>query len=541
MMAHPIAQHALDWFAKRGISEDTVHRIGIFSAKFVKTGDDQPAEVVPDAAGKVICFPFIEKGKLVNQKNRFEVRDGSKRYSQTGGARKTFFNADILDDALLAQGLQPLVITEGEMDALTSIEVGHHWAVSVPDGAPADVDQFGNPIPLPKLEELDPSTDLKFQFVLNNWDRLRAVKSIILATDDDGPGRRLRVELARRLGEARCSFIVYPPETVVRDGDRLRPCKDLNEVLLHFGPDAVVDLIRDARRYPVHGLFGLDDYPDRGKVHVLSTGFRALDPFFKLYEGAFIVGSGLPGSGKSALFNQIAFNCTQLYRWHCCLASFEMPVKPYLLNQLRGFYLNKHPNDWDEGDKYEADRYISRHFSFIAARNHADAPYADVDEPEPTVDWVLERAADSIIRHGSRICVIDPWNELHHKKDRNQARDEYVNDSLRKFKAFCSRWGCCLIIVAHPTKDAALSVKGGSPMSLYDISDGAAWANKAELGIIVTRTSQASDFVPGASLTRVDVRKVKFHESGQLGEAFLDFDVGLRRFATGYDHQEAML
>jgi twinkle protein len=82
----------------------------------------------------------------------------------------------------------------------------------------------------------------------------------------------------------------------------------------------------------------------------------------------------------------------------------------------------------------------------------------------------------------------------------------------------------CTAIVAHPTKAAALSAKGGDKVSLYDISDGATWANKAELGVIVSRHS------PVDRLTELGIRKVKFWETGRLGDLHLTFDDQLRAF-----------
>ena len=77
--------------------------------------------------------------------------------------------------------------------------------------------------------------------------------------------------------------------------------------------------------------------------------------------------------------------------------------------------------------------------------------------------------------------------------------------------------------VEHPhyvTADASRDEK----VSLYDISDGATWANKAELGIIVSRQS------PQDRLTEIGIRKVKFWETGRLGDLHLAFDDRLRAF-----------
>ena len=68
------------------------------------------------------------------------------------------------------------------------------------------------------------------------------------------------------------------------------------------------------------------------------------------------------------------------------------------------------------------------------------------------------------------------------------------------------------------------STQPGNQKALYDISDGATWANKAELGVIVSRHS------PQDRLTEIGIRKVKFRETGRLGDLHLTFDDRLRAF-----------
>jgi hypothetical protein len=76
------------------------------------------------------------------------------------------------------------------------------------------------------------------------------------------PGRRLGLEFARRLGRSRCAMVSYPTEPCVPDSDGvLRPAKDLNEVLHHFGSEAVLGCIDAAKPFPVQGLYKLTDSP----------------------------------------------------------------------------------------------------------------------------------------------------------------------------------------------------------------------------------------------------------------------------------------
>ena len=103
------------WLESRRISAETAIRSGLYTD------------------GKVLVFPFIETtGELQGIVNR-KHRGPNKRFWQDTGGKQTFWNSDAID-AAIAEG-KPLVITEGEMDALSALEAGYPWATSVPDGA----------------------------------------------------------------------------------------------------------------------------------------------------------------------------------------------------------------------------------------------------------------------------------------------------------------------------------------------------------------------------------------------------------------------
>ena len=77
-----------------------------------------------------------------------------------------------------------------------------------------------------------------------------------------------------------------------------------------------------------------------------SRAMGALDPssdrnapYMQLYQGCFMIVSGLPGGGKTAWTTQLAFNMARLHGWRAAIASFEMRVTPTLRDMLRGFYI----------------------------------------------------------------------------------------------------------------------------------------------------------------------------------------------------------
>ncbi len=142
-----------------------------------------------------------------------------------------------------------------------------------------------------------------------------------------------------------------------------------------------------------------------------------------------------------------------------------------------------------------------------------------------TVEWLLEKAADAVIRNGIKWLLIDPWNELDHKKMRGEMRDEYLARVIMKLKDFARQYQVEVHVVVHGTKDAARAVGKGESMSMYDSADGAMWANKADYGIVVHRGS------PADVMTEVNVRKVKHHRvGGKPGSCHLVYDPALELF-----------
>jgi twinkle protein len=200
-----------------------------------------------------VVFPFLERGVVVNEK----YRAPGKKFWQRAVGRRTFWNSDALDDPALEAGHQALVITEGELDALTAIECGFPLSVSVPDGAPP-VPEGEKPDDLGPIDQCGEHAG-KLEFLWNNRDPLKRIKRFIIATDGDRPGQRLAAELVRRLSASRCLFVEYP-----------RGSKDLNDVAVLHGKDAVAAILNGAKPYPVRGLYQLSDLPRSGCIaHIL--------------------------------------------------------------------------------------------------------------------------------------------------------------------------------------------------------------------------------------------------------------------------------
>lgn len=115
-------------------------------------------------------------------------------------------------------------------------------------------------------------------------------------------------------------------------------------------------------------------------------------------------------------------------------------------------------------------------------------------------------------RYGIKGLIIDPYNELDHKRPSSFTETEHVSRLLTKIKRFAQHYDCHVWLVAHPRAQRGLGVGGGSaslpPPSMYDISGSAHFINKADNGIVVHRPYSAQGSQGDPCTVQLLVRKV---------------------------------
>lgn len=441
--------------------------------------------------GEALAIPFIREGKRVNRK--FRTLGVEKKFWQETGGVQCLWNEDCLrDDTLLEQ---PLVITEGELDALSAIQAGFPRTVSVPGGAPKE--------PLPE----DTS---KYQFVADARPLLTAerVREVIIAADGDGPGANLLHDLSHRLGRFRCKFVTYPkhPE------DPTRRLKDLNEVLQAYGPKGVRMTLERAQWLKVDGVYRMSELPPVPVAPIYEIGIPKLSTRYKARLGDLAVFTGIPSHGKSSVVNDICCHLVQYHELNIAFASFEqMPQRDHRRN-LRTWHARKPVHYCDGRELREADEWIDRHFSFLVPG----------EDDEVTLEWMLDKAEAAVVQHGCKVVVIDPWNEMDHARDRAETLTEYTGRAIKALRRFAKKMMVHVIIVAHPSKQQKDDKGEYRVPTLYDISDSAHWYNKCDLGVVVHR-------YPDHTLIRV--AKSRYHdEIGVPGDEKALFQFEQRRF-----------
>lgn len=455
------------WLEQRGIPSGLAEDMGITGA----TKD-----------GKAwLSIPYRLDGQIVNRKHR---RIDEKQHSMDKGGKLCLWNAEVLS------GPGEVIITEGEFDALAVMAAGFERVVSVPNGAPAE-----------RID--DPVNANRYGFLWEHEAALKQIETFVLATDADKPGRALAHDLAAILGPERCKFISYP-----------EGCKDLNEVLLAHGEREVVRLIAEAKHFPVKGLYQLSDFPEAAELRSMETGITALDDHLRIVLGSFTVFSGYSNMGKSTVLNTILAHCIDR-DVPVCVASFETAPKPILRDgiarALIGCSFEQFPS---HPQREQAYAQIERRLSVIS--NSLD------DDTDIDLDYFLEVARVAVIRHGAKVIVLDPWNELEHKRGRDETETDYIGRAIRALKRFAKRYNVSLWIVAHPTKPQGKS----GPPGLYDIAGSANWANKADYGLIYHRPDKT------VNAGTLDIVKVRMGFPGGCGRINVKMEEGTSRIVA---------
>lgn len=482
--SQPLADKNMDFFTTRGIPKEVVDRNKITKDKvfIVKHGKVSP----------VICFNYFVGDDLVNVK----CRTVDKQFTQAKGGAKVFYKLNDIE------GESTVIITEGEMDALSYEVAGYKNAISVPEGGLGPDEK-----PVSKMKFLD-----------NCAEYFENVTKIYLALDADTKGFGMRDELARRLGRHRCYIVHYP-----------EGCKDANEVLLKHGKTELVNSITTAEPYPIEGEVRVKDLKDEmaylhkhGYPNGARTGWTEFDDHLKFHDSVLTVITGIPSHGKSNFLDNLMLRLAVKNGWKFGIFSPENGKTEIHLQRLCEILVGKpllptYNNQMTAIEMNDAMNWLDEHVYFIRPENE-----------DFSLHNILELTTYYVRKYGIKGLIIDPWNTVEHEF-KGESETEYTKKVLNQLTYFERTHGLHLFLVAHPTK--IKKRKDGDKYdipTLYDIAGSANWYNKAELGITVYREF-SSDFKT-TKHTAVFIQKVKHRFMGHTGMVKFQFDQTCQRY-----------
>lgn len=479
----PITEEGINFLTSRYISKEAIEDFKLLS----------------DEKGNIV-FPFYRNGELVYVKYRKPKRhtkeDGPKEW-QDNNTEPILWGMDNV-----AFG-RPLVICEGEIDALSLYTAGVHNVVSVPCGC----------------------ANLEWLTLCCSW--LDNFNEIILFGDNDQPGMEMVSTVMRRLGEGRCMIPKDYPECIYRGKSQNRACKDANEILCCYGPEGLKALVDACEPAPIKGILDVAtiQYVDPATVPRIMTKIPALDNLIGGFgEAGVSVLSGKRGEGKSTITSTFALSAIQEDH-KVCVYSGELSSNKFLewimLPAVESKYVT-----------YRTDPRSGKRICFVPPEIQDrvrdwmggklflfDNGYVFEEDQQTAVLKAFEMC---FRRYGCDLFIIDNLMSLLTTSDEeNKAQAKF----MAKVKAFASKYKVHVIVIAHPRKE-----KADSTFTNDSISGSSVISNLADNVL---------------SIEKPNIRVTKCRDFGQTGYILCDYDPVNRRIyqknfgdrtVYGWDH-----
>jgi len=441
---------SLEYLEKRGIHRAVAEKYDVTAKK-----DDQ----------RIMCFPFYdETGKLVTIKYR------NMMFKKGRDKSKEWFEKDtmpILFGMKQCEDFSTLVITEGQLDALSVAEAGIKNAVSVPNGCSS-------------FTWLTPCAEWVNKFseviVFGDWEN---GKMTLLDTLKDRLDCRIKA---------------------VRQKDYLGE-KDANDILTKYGTNAIQKAIENAEEPRITNVKDLSTVKnvDLNALERVKTGIYDIDRATGgLVMGEIVILTGERGQGKSTFLSQML--CSVLDQkdpdgnpYSVFVYSGELTdqfFKRWLDFQLAGpEHIDTIMNEYNEKDYTIDSGIVERISQWYKGRmfiyDNSVIPEDDVN----MTDLLVNTIEQVIKQYGVRIIAVD--NLMTALESIMSQNDLYLGQSqfVGKLKKLAMKYNVCIIVVAHPRKSPYVT-KAKRELDNDDVSGSADVTNKADIVLTCSRDKE---------------------------------------------------
>lgn len=479
---YDINQKVVDYFAGRSISNETLRiaKIDYENTYIPQIGKERNA----------IVFPYFKNGVCINKK----FRDAEKNFVLVKDAEKTLFNIDAIADT------DDMIVHEGEIDCLSSIECGFFNAVSVPNGTTK-----GN---------------VNLDYIDNIYDsHIKDKKRIILAGDNDEAGKNLMQKLAERFGKGRCYIVDW--------GD----CKDGNDYLIKYGKEEYVNAINNAEPYPVSGVYLVKQFEPKlydelvnGTKRGSTTHMASLDVHFTWMKKDVVIFAGYPNMGKTEFeyFLNVLKSVKSGWKW--AIAGLEEKDGERFFRKLIEIYVGRKlsvPNP-----KYAS--LIMTENEFRAGLDFVNSHFFWVKPETKFSKHAIFDAFDyTVAKHGVDGIIVDPFNKLVKETKAGLRDDELLVDYYRSCEEFAISHDVVSVTITHMNKPEKVIGDLVPKPSVYNILGGQATNNAVDEIVFVHRmSSDVTD--PDRMITTAKVRDRDL--VGIPGDMPTTFNWNTRRF-----------
>lgn len=415
---------AVAYMESRGISKSITDQYNITTRK-----DDT----------NVLVFPFFdEKNQMQFIKYRktdfVKGRDSSKEWCEEN-CKPILFGMNHCDPEA-----GPLVMTEGQIDSLSCAEAGIMNAVSVPTGAKG------------------------FTWVPYCWDWLGTFSTLIVFGDHENGKITLLEEMRLRF---------HGTVKHVRPED-YRGCKDANELLREYGPEAIRQAIDQAVvvEDPLSKDLSEVARKDVLQMEHFSTGFGKLDKLIGgFFLGSLVLLTGERGHGKSTLASQFGIYAIK-QGYGTFFYSGEMPdfqFRDWFDRQVAG---NRYINKTESTFGFVGYTVNGMYQDKIAAWYRGKARiYEDGDiDDDAGRNALLETMETNIKQYGMQVLIID---NLMTAMEDDMSSDLYRQQTVfvAKLAKMARTMNVVIILVVHPRKANAKDFGNDDVMGSSNITN----------------------------------------------------------------------
>ena len=395
---------AIRYMMGRGISEAVTRRYGITTQK---------------EHDNILVFPFEDADGILRfvkyRKTDFQKgRDNNKEWCERDCMPILFGMAQCNPQN------KTLIMTEGQIDSLSVTEAGFENAVSVPTGKNG------------------------FTWVPHCWDFLQSFETLIVFGDYE----RGEISLLSDMEQRFAGTVKH-----VRPED-YKDCKDANELLQKYGPDAVKAAVNNAEPTPVKEVVSLDSVKreDLADMEHIWSNVDDLDNMLGgFFFGQLILLTGERGDGKSTFASQLAtvalaqdysvfFYSGELMDWYF-KAWFDFQCAgPKHINATRNPFGGENyrvdGNSLDKIERWYKDRLYLYRNETVMEEDHRT---------------LLETMETAIKQYGCRVLFLD--NLMTAMTD-NITQDQYRQQTIfvKKLAHMAKRMNVLIFLVAHPRK-----------------------------------------------------------------------------------------
>ena len=372
-------------------------------------------------------------------------------------------------------------------------------------------------------------------WIENLWDWLKQFESIIVFSDGDRAGLKMRSELINRLGAMKCKYVEVPSELEYKNTGKIYPVKDANEILQCKGKEYLLELINTAKDIPITSVAKLSEIKELNPTEMdgFESGIKELDKeLMKIFTGGVTLLTGLPSAGKTTFLNQIVLMAMDNgYKTFLFSRELLNGMSKGWFTQVAAGRRNMHSIRLANGNDFyivndDAKKNITQHYD--------DSFFIYKDEEENSEDKLFESMELCATKKGLRLFIIDNLMtvQLHaDTADTNKAQTDFMNRLIK----FSMKYDVAVVCIAHPRK-----IQGGADIGLFDVAGSQNIVNLATRTIGLKRVKESDKENVSNKYYGFDViiTIIKDRIFGSTKEIPVFYDTIDRRFYSNYEEYD---